>query len=214
MEKYIEKSLDGIFNHVDKGHRREGCDRKHIEEYFEYLIKVSLVFEIYTGKILDFVNKIKNLDLSKFDSTFFILFQYKIYEDELKQLILSNTRIEAKIYLEYDPNPICETINLYLNPDVFANYPYVENIQIKKVISNNTISDKKLISKFELLYNDQIIFEKINTNQTFTFDFFENKIINKYNIESFHLGGIFFDNDELVCLMQFWYLDELYLLFG
>jgi len=83
MEKYIEKSLDGIFNHIDTEHRRKGCDRKHIEEYFEHLIKVSLVFEIYTSKILDFVDKIKNLDLSKFDSAFhngFAIFDGKLYE--------------------------------------------------------------------------------------------------------------------------------------
>jgi|688.fasta_scaffold551507_2 hypothetical protein len=91
MEHMINDDLDNIFNHVSTGDRREGCDDTHIREYFKYFIVVAEKYKIYNCEIPRLIEDIKNINIKLLDTSFFILQTYRIYENELRELILENT---------------------------------------------------------------------------------------------------------------------------
>jgi len=104
MEKKIDVDLDKIFDHVNTGHRRDGCEYVDILEYFKYFIMVTQKYKIYNYEILYLIKDIENIKIKSLDRSFFILQTYKIYEDKLKKLILINTNKFDKFILNHVKN--------------------------------------------------------------------------------------------------------------
>lgn len=91
MENIIDTDLNNIFDYVNTGHRHDGCDYMHIQEYFKYFIIVAQKYKIYNFEISYLIEDIKKINIKLTDRSFFILQTYKIYENKLKKLVLMNT---------------------------------------------------------------------------------------------------------------------------